>query len=406
MLTVRQLFFNRLFAYWKYQIGVIRVVVDWIVMLYIIVPALAFAGYQYHFLWLTSPEWMTNVPFIAVLIVLRLTAIGTVRLFVEDGDQLFMLQRVKWFRTLMKRGLYYAIIVHTLITAVVVLLITPILRLRYDLTLEQIVILGIFMCCFRLSAAMAVHIMSARYSGWRYGFRIVLVQLLISVFFVLVLLKLIAQPIILAVICGFLWVSFIYMMQYRLKLKGTFFHDVEHERKQKLKIVSILLIGRVRGKPRVNRRQPLLFRKSKLLFKVRTPANGLAEICIKTFFRDSTRVTAYSVLVILSMALIGFDLFPTGLKQFLWLTLAFLFTIWVKRYWREVAASPFVKMFPWKDEVKATAARQALFYMVMPGFLLISAAFGLGAYPLVEGIFMIPIGWLIAFTVSRIMVPF
>jgi len=405
MFTVRTLFMRRVLAYWKYQINVLRVVADWVVALYFIVPGMAFVIYQYHHLWLGAPTWMAKVPFLAVIIILRLTAIGTVRLFVEEADQLFMLQRVRWFRDLMKFGLIYTIVVHFLLTIFVIVLILPILRLEYTLTTEQLFGLGLFMCSFRLCAAMAIHLLSVRLSGWRYGISIVFVQLLISGFFVLVLFDLLEQPMIVMGISMLLFSLFGFMMRYRLKLKGTFFHDAEHERTQKLKMVSILLIGRVRGRPHLRRRQPLLFRNSKLLFKLRTPANGLAEMCIKTFFRDSTRVAVYSVIVLSGMALIGTNMFPNGLKKVIWVILAIVITIWLKRYWREMMASSFVRMFKWKDETKSAAARQALFYMLLPGFLLISAAFGLGSFSLIEGLIMIPTGGLIAFTVSRLLVP-
>lgn len=46
-MTGRALFFQRLFHYWRYQWKVFQTVIDWTVALYIVLPAAAFAVYQY-----------------------------------------------------------------------------------------------------------------------------------------------------------------------------------------------------------------------------------------------------------------------------------------------------------------------------------------------------------------------
>src|SRR5665647_3485735 len=83
MLTPAKLFFIRLAAHRKFQWSVFRLVVDWIIALYFIVPAFVVLGFQYHYWWLAAPAWIKNVPYILVVLVLyRVATMGTVRLFV------------------------------------------------------------------------------------------------------------------------------------------------------------------------------------------------------------------------------------------------------------------------------------------------------------------------------------
>src|SRR5690554_7326474 len=128
MLSVNQLFYRRLWSNWKFQYGVLRTVVDWVTALYFFIPALAVVVYQYYTWWHAVPSWMDGVSFSLIAIILSIYAsTGAIRLFILDADQLFLVQRHRYYRSMMKLGMMYTIIFDFILTAAVIVMLTPFL---------------------------------------------------------------------------------------------------------------------------------------------------------------------------------------------------------------------------------------------------------------------------------------
>lgn len=105
MITPTQLFFRRVGSDWRYQYGVWKTAVDWTVALYIVIPAVLIGLNGYALLWKNQYGWMEGVPFSWLLISLYLFAwSGRIRTFMEEGDQLFLLQRKGWVRRIIALG--------------------------------------------------------------------------------------------------------------------------------------------------------------------------------------------------------------------------------------------------------------------------------------------------------------
>lgn len=406
MFTVKQLFIRRLGAYWIYQIRLLRMIVDWTVALYIVIPGLLFAGYEYASWWKSTPFWLEWVPFLVIVLILfQLATSGTVRLFVEEGDQLFLLRHVNWMRGILTRGITYSIIVHFAASLVFVLLLAPLMLNYYLFSPLQIIVTSLLICCFRVSTTLAVHSLSIQYNGWSYGFRIVILYLSIAALFIPTLFYLIDWPLLVLVLCGILSLISIKMVNYRLNVKGSFFHDIAHEQKQHMKIAAILLRGIVEKKPKYRRKSPRLFANSNLLFKLRTPANGLAEMCIKSFSRSWPQLKIYLLLVALGGSLLGLPILPVWMKGIVWLSMAFILCYFLKNYWKDTLTSDFVQLFPWKQMDKIAGAQKAVFIMVLPGFLLITLVLGLSSFSWLGALLMMPIGYYVVYGISHIMTP-
>jgi ABC-2 type transport system permease protein len=428
-MTVRQLFFKRLSENWKYQYGVLRTAVDWTVALYIIIPFLVFIGYQYVSWWHGAPDWIIPVPYAVVVNLLFLfTSASTIRLFVEEGDQLFLMQHSKWFQGVMKLGLAYSVTFHFGMSVLTVLVLAPLLLLHYQMSLLQAALLGLFTWCMRSAGALARNFISSRFSGWKYWmtaiglFAASAVLFFTGSVFLLGVPPLAGMPIsggvsygyeasfrrentfLLCAVIVLLGASIAAMAKRRSKCRGGFFHDVEHERKQRMKLAAILLTGIVAKKTRsYRRRRPLLFRNSNLLFKTRTPSNALAELCVKSFFRDRVQVRLY--LQFVAYGTVGLILLPVWMKPVICLALALLLSYWLKSYWKEVGSAPFVQMFPWTDRDKMTAASKAVFLMMLPGFLLLSVVAGFSAFSWLGALAGIPVGWIAAYGTASIIAP-
>jgi hypothetical protein len=95
---------------------------------------------------------------------------------------------------------------------------------------------------------------------------------------------------------------------------------------------------------------------------------------------------------------------PKSFKIILWLLFSAFFCNWLKAYWYEVIDSPFVQMFSWKDTDRQSAAQKGIFYVMLPGYSLLSLTLGLSSFSGVETLSILLIGGLIVYTMTNIIV--
>lgn len=406
MLTVNQLFLRRLWSNWKFQYGVLRTVVDWVTALYFFIPATAIAVYHYYQWWSASPAWVAEVPFGIFAVVLSLYAsTGAVRLFILDADQLFLVQRSRYYRSLMKLGILYTFLMEFLLSATVILILAPLLFHRYDLSVAQIIMLYVFVSCFRINISQISQRIFNRLSGWRYSLLWWGLVIIPAFLFMSYLDKLISMPILLALACIISVASAVSLANNRLTLRGTFFHDVEYEFKQRMKFAALLFRGLSVKKQRVRRSHPFLFPNSNLLFRDRTPANGLVEMCVKSFFRSWAEFKVYIQFVLIGATVLMLPFLPLWSKWLIWFALAFILTQRLKTFWSEMMSSDYVRMFAWKDADKLQASAKAIFLMVLPAVILVSLAFGFSSFSVIGALSVIPVGVIAAYAISHMMAP-
>src|SRR5665648_842969 len=118
MMTVARLLLLRIVSDWKYQYQVFRTAVDWIVAIYIVIPFSYIFIDFYLSVWREVPGWLFSIPLNALigLIVVFIWS-GTVRIFLEDADQLFLLQRKEWISRIIKYSLGYSVASNLLATS-------------------------------------------------------------------------------------------------------------------------------------------------------------------------------------------------------------------------------------------------------------------------------------------------
>jgi ABC-2 type transport system permease protein len=406
MLTVNQLFMRRLWSNWKFQYGVLRTVIDWVTALYFFIPATAIAVYHYYQWWSASPAWIADVPFGIVAFVLSIYAsTGAVRLFILDADQLFLVQRSRYYRSLMKLGILYTFLMELLLSAAVIFMLAPLLLHRYDLSIAQLIMLYVFISCFRINISQISQRIFNRFSGWQYSslwWGLVIVP---AFLFTRYLDMLVSMPILLAFACMVSVTSAVSLANNRLKLRGTFFHDVEYEFKQRMKFAALLFRGLSVKKQRIRRSHPFLFPNSNLLFRDRTPANGLVEMCVKSFFRSWAEFKVYIQFVLIGAVVLMLPFLPLWSKWVIWIALVFILIQRLKTFWSEVMSSDYVRMFAWKDADKLQASAKAIFLMVLPAVILIGLAFGLSSFSLLGALTIIPVGVIAAYGISHMIAP-
>jgi len=421
-MSLGKLFWRRLRENWGFQYGVIRSAVDWTVVLYIVIPALAVCGYHYVSWLRFAPEWMERIPYVAAAAALLLVALGGgIRLFVEEADQLFLTQRARWIRGVRSRGLIYSAVCHALHGALAVALLAPLLSV-HGLSPMQFVLLGGLTGSARFASALAGHWISCRLAGWRrYGAAAAQVALFSAMFLTgAVVLAGVppfdGRPLPLRPLEGrmgavlqFGMIALLIAVSIRMawslaSAKWTFLHDAAQERTKRLRLAALMLAQVTETRPRRSRRgRPLWFRRSAPLFRRRTTVNALAEMGVKSFARDRLQIWTYIRLVFVGFAAIL--LVPPAFKPAVGLALALLLGTWTRSYWKQMMKSPYLQMFPWRDADKHAAAGKALYVLLLPGCLLLGLAAGFGAGAWLGALAAIPAGWAAAYAIAHLFAP-
>jgi ABC-2 type transport system permease protein len=372
MMAVTKLFLRRLVSEWRYQYQVWKTAVDWIVALYIIIPFFAIFMDLYLSWWRKAPGWLNYIPLNALLaIIIVFSWSGTIRIFVEEADQLFLLQCKSWINRIIKYSLGYSLISNLMTTSLLMIVLAPFLLLHYGFSLIGVAWLIFFVFVLKNCMGIAKQLVEFRFKGW-------LQRIVRSIVFIITGVYVRQSVVLLLSRQGLFYLSMLvvliacYLLLYkRVKLRGSFFEDVSREHTAKLRLAKFMLqrAGTYVRKPRFMRQRPILFRNSNLLFVKRNPVNGLVEMCLKAVLRNDRDVLFYLQLVGLDIGMIL--VFPSYYKWILWIVFSIVLTNLVWLSWREVINDPFVSSFPWLPETKIVAARKALLLMALPGQLIL-----------------------------------
>lgn len=406
MNTVNAVFFRRMTDDWKFQYQVFRMAVDWTIALYIVAPLILIGAYHYYTWWQITPDWLLNIPFGWALIPLFLYAwTGSLRLFFLEADLLFFIHDRRWSQGLIRRGTAYSLLLHLFWTLVAFFLVAPFFLIYYSLSLFSFGLLFLFVYMMKASLSIGKQIVDVISSGGleRTSFYLLLLvgSGMLYFFNMAMLMKgdlfLIPGLVLLALVLIFLtWI--------RLHLKGSFFADVIHERKERVKYIGFLL-GIAMVNPNqsqvLRRRRPLFFRHSRSLFQRRTPANGLTELGIKTFLRNSDHFFSY--LRAVAVSIFAIVQIPFVLKWLLWLIVGLYLAYWCKNFWADVESASFLQLFRLRREDRQQAREKVIGWLMLPGFLLISMILGWLTYSWIGVLMMLPLCFLYSFLLKWIM---
>ena len=402
MISFIQLFYKRMIAEWKFQYNVWRTSIDWTVGLYLVVPFIAIGLDYYSLLWKNQPAWMGAVPFSGFLLILYLFAwSGTIRIFIEEGDQLFLLQYKNWIRKIIMLGIGYSSILNLVLCLLVFFLLAPFWFMHYKFSMLQFALLFVFVSLFKTNIGLARQLFMLRFSGWKPWVMYKSAFILISIFFIKGTIFAMDKPGLFVAYSILLLATLGFLIKMRLNLKGSFFDDIAREQRERIKYASLLLSLSGANLPKLvsQKRRPLLFRNSNPLFRERSTANVLVELCIKAVLRNKNKVNSYVQLLVVCILLILS--FPAFWKWFIWLVLAFLLTIFVNSYYKEVISSGFVQLFRWKTEDKIRAARISMFLLMLPGFLLVSLVIGFQTFSWIGACVVLPAGFALSYYVVK-----
>ncbi|OPH59002.1 hypothetical protein BC351_21965 [Paenibacillus ferrarius] len=396
-----QLFSRRVRSDWHFQYRALRMAVDWIIAIYFVIPLMIVAGYQYVSWWGTQPSWFSWIPLGLVTAVFYVfTWLGTIRYFVEEGDQLFLRQNQEWFQHLMHLGYRYSLVLQGVTTLLLVLVFLPLLIQADSFNLTQVICLWLLTYLLKINLGLLRQLLSLRIHGIvQWLVRIVLFAGLYFLYYVLVT-ELTAQIWYSWAANLVLLVLFIFLSKIRLQEKGAFLTDIARERDARFRIVSLMLIRVIERKRKSTRKYPLFFGRSQRLFKGRGASNGIADLLTKSFFRNGTQ-WKQSIQFVVVISGVMFVL-PGPLKITIWIISASLLVFWRKSFCKGELTTPFLTLFTLPDTAKHQALQTAIPVLVLPALILISLFTGISFFTWWGPILMVGAAFPLAYGTSSV----
>ncbi|MGG4104004.1 ABC transporter permease [Paenibacillus lautus] len=376
------LFWRRVTAHWKNQRDNLATVVDWIVMLYIIVPGLLLGGGLYRELWTSPlPGWAQSFPLQAVVGILLFMFSGRVLLFLEEADVLFLRQQGGWMKGLMIRGMVYSHTVSAIKGLVVTVLALPILVREHGITgivlVTLLMITAVCAWCANLLTAM----IRASYKGWRKHVLTYIVRWLsFGLLALLVTFWLESYVVLWAASLILLLVLFL-LSRKRLAMQGTFIADAREDAKTRIQLTEKLLIQAV-GKPPSVRSKTWFMRKSGRLFKG-TAEKRLADAGLKAILRHSESLLLYIQITLVGILAVWLP--PPIIKIIVYLALVLMMSYWLNTRWALFAKAEFMQVLPFTNQqhrsagvlaVRTLLALPAFLYSLMTGLTLLQGGMG------------------------------
>lgn len=346
--NLNKLFLRRLLDDAKAQYKVISVVIDWIIMLYIVVPiALILASVHVQLWKITLPDWLVNLPFqYTTFIFVLVTILGSLILRLEAADVLFLKQHAKVMRGLKRYGLLYSLLIQALVIGMILFYLSPIFVRVYGMNVIAMIQLFLVMYLLKSIYMILTNLIQVCIKGWRSKVILfVLTPATVGIYWIwLDFLR--HQYFVLFAISLVLLLGL--MSWYRLKKVDRFEAELAEDQRIKGKLTAFLVTQAV-GKPKKIRTKPILFKKSNKLFKLRSPENRLAEIMIKSFIRGEGFKT---YLQMSALAFIATIMSPSPINILIALFILFLFVSFIEANRRAFTRRNLMEIIPMTDSMR------------------------------------------------------
>lgn len=351
----RQLLFHRMRENWNYKYKIIKSVVDWTVLVYLVVPSIIISMFVYRSWWIDSPSWIGSVSF-PMLFVLYFFLLwgGYFKTYVREADIIFLRKNEKLMLGMKQGGIILSYMFEMFSAVSLGLLISPFWFSHYSLGIQHLVLfLGLWVSLKWLIMAINGNL-NVHVRGWR--------NLVRSI------------PIVIGAAAvwrvsyeafqfdGFMPVLFIIifngmMSMLLVKKRFTSIHTIEQDllidAKDKNKYTEMIFglsmdIEKL-PKPRSVRKSARLYSKSNRIFKKRTQRNGFLELFIKIATRDTEYIRGYLQVLGVTAAAIVF-VPPLWLKMTVAAAGFFFLLVWIGSVWHKLIGNhPFTRKYSGKE---------------------------------------------------------
>lgn len=365
MYTPRKLFTRRLLSYYRYQWKALRTLVDWVIALYVVIPAGIAAVLIYRSLWLEPPHWLTQAPELVYIVVFYLFIwSGAVDMYVEEGDMLLLYQRKRWLTRLRAWSAVYSVALLGIGTATLVALCAPALIHGAGMRAEELATLFFWLWSLKVLLAFL--------KQWLASMRWWLKWLLRIVFFVgggVLLgygLSLVIDHGFL--LKGLLGAALIWAIQTTIVFVrdgSRFMEDVERHRKARQKLAGMIVGDWVKKKPVLPKKKPWLFAGSLPVYRRRRSLPYvMAETAWKRQLRDPAKLRMTLQLTGAGMA--GLWLCPGPVRWLFFAGISLLALYWMRMEWRGYRDGDFLHLFSLPRAKVSAASEKAIRLMALP----------------------------------------
>lgn len=366
MITPNQLFMIRLKRNWKDQIRAWGSVLDWSVWLYLLIPGIIIGVGLYLEVWEQMPDWAAKVPWgvlypIALFIML---IFARIRIFVEEADRLFLLQRPEWFQVLKRLGLLYSIAMKAVMLLLPFALLLPYLLLSAELAPAQLAMAYAYTLIVGIGMSSARQLIKGRFKESLRGLIETGIVIAAGALYLVPMLVRTedAKPLGMAMIAAAAVMCI--LVAANLRSKVQFEAEVAAERESRMKTTELLMSQVIESKPFVRFKRPYVFRKSQRLFRGDDAGTLLAELRLKAFVRGTSHVRVW--ISFISAGSTAVAMVPLPIALVLLAAMPMLGSTWLQAQWKHWLAEEFVAQFPWSEQATKKGASRSRLWLMMP----------------------------------------
>lgn len=351
---VRAEYIKRYIKEKKFQKKVFGMVLDWTIVTYLVIPIIIALGVIDYRLWQSPPAWTSIIPVeLFSLCLFVITIFFSMRTYIEQADELFVIQNIKFYNTLIQRGKYWAVLKSVFETGAVMLYILPIFSIGYHLSSQSLLAIYFFVFLWSLYHKLIARWFFLRRIIWRRR----IFSFLAFVLYGIGIYCIFNSPVIFISITLLIFITVLFLLK-REKLPIRYFHaEADFERNEKWKWASQIMLqsGEFEGIQKT-RKYPLLNKSSRPIFSERTPEKVLTEMYWKWHIRKWRQLKYY--LYFISVAFYATAILPLKIK--FWV-LAFIILAGYKiqeSIWKTFITHPFTKIIGTLNEISIMKAKR------------------------------------------------
>ncbi|WP_339283469.1 ABC transporter permease [Oceanobacillus sp. FSL K6-3682] len=372
--TARIIFFKRLRSDFQNLWKANKLVMDWTLFVYLLIPGAATAAFFYM-------EWLGDIPFILNLIGwygwMIIFAISfflhNIKLFTYLADQLFLSRNIPLLRCISQYGIIYSISTLLIIATLLFLPALPFLFKIFSLSLLS----SGYLWIYYLSGVIVVTL-------WKKYAQIHIpsfILRMLSYLTALVLWISLSQIIITTPFLWILWIiiSFIVIitLAHTLSYNGMHFLKIaEMDEQTRVKWANLLLTNIKQQGYKLPSTKPIwLWKKSQVMFQRQNSEMIFTDAYFKSFFRNLPVLMPLVQLTGLLIAVLILSA-PYWTGYLFWLASIYIIVDITKTGWLGFRFNSFIELFPWKEALLRSSLETSVLRLSSPILLVIGLLFG------------------------------
>ncbi|WP_017186240.1 ABC transporter permease [Alkalibacillus haloalkaliphilus] len=355
------MFRERLKQDFQRQLKIVRTVIDWTTIVYLILPLVTIFMLD---VWISPGQyWSEDIPFYGVsLLILLFCSSGSIRTYLYEADLLFLIQRPDLMKRLRLYSFGLSVVKSATHILMVLLLFLPVLLVIYELKVMDFIFLMLLLMGYKTTILFI-----------RKRFNHVIISVLMS-FIVLGLVGMTLTFISPAVYAG-VWVVLTFITGYlfmKMDYKRRLLKEIEMDNHLRNRLIN--MIFHMSNDVEVDMRTKPMKRvrlRSKRLFKKRTEENVLLEILIKSVIRHYKYIGFYLQIMLVTLFVI--IIVPSyWFVAIIYISFIAFIHSWFNSVYNQLVSSDFFTVVPYSYSKTIFAKKRFKRWMTLPSIILVT----------------------------------